>query len=184
VNGHRPYTVGCSSGDAVNNFQLLTMWIVAVTAGVGCVCLLVWASHRRRSRLLAPPPSARSYQITGRFVEICVADGCSLTDLRALFESIRDDPTLPAPALLLFDGRGRSEWLSDADVRSRLAVFLDILRPHMVPAYAVIVSSAIVSSARAAQRYAAARGVRAELFPDVERARGWLSTCAPISDRV
>jgi hypothetical protein len=53
----------------------------------------------------------------------------------------------------------------------------------MVPAYAVIVSSAIASSAQAAQRYAAAAGVRVELFLDFEPARHWLSTCAPISYR-
>jgi hypothetical protein len=104
-----------------------------------------------------------------------------VSDLRALFESIRDDPKLPAEPLLLFVGSARTEALADAVVRTRLAVFLDILRPRMVPAFAVIVSAAIASSAQAAQRYAAAGGVRVELFLDFERARSWLSTCMPAS---
>jgi len=73
--------------------------------------------------------------------------------------------------------------LTDVDVRSRLEVFLNILRPRMVPVFAVVMSSAITSSAQAAQRYAAAAGVRVELFLDFEPARWWLSTCAPAADR-
>ena len=167
----------------MNSFQLLTMWVVGVAGGAGGVWLLVWAVNRRRSRSRPALAGVRSYQVNGQFVEICVGDGYSLTDLRALFEAIRDDPTLPAEALLLFDGSARTEVLTDADVRTRLAVLLDVLRPRMVPAFAVIVSSALASSAQSAQRYAAATGVRVELFLDAERARTWLSTCAPMPDR-
>jgi hypothetical protein len=171
-------------GRAVNSFQLLTLWVVGSAICAGCVWLLVWAVNRlwfRRASAIGP---IRPYQIDGPFVEICVADGYSLADLRALFESIRDDPRLPPGALLVFDSSARAEVLSDADVRSRLAVFLDILRPRMVPAFAAIASSAIASSARASQQYAAAVGVRVELFLDLERARDWLSTCAPTADRL
>jgi hypothetical protein len=167
----------------MNSFQLLTMWVVGVAVCIGGVWLLAWAVTRRWPRSSPARAGVRSYQVNGQFVEICVGDGYSVTDLRALFESIRDDPTLPADALLLFDGSARTEVLTDADVRTRLAVLLDVLRPRMVPAFAVIVSSAIASSAQAAQRYAAAAGVRVELFLDAERARLWLSTHAPMSDR-
>ena len=125
----------------------------------------------------------RAYRINGPLVEICVADGCSLTDLRALFESIRNDPALPREALLLFDGTRRTERLTDADVRARLTAMLDILRPRIAPMYAVVVSSAIALASQAAQRYAAAEGVRVELFRDFERAREWLATCGSVSER-
>jgi hypothetical protein len=114
-------------------------------------------------------------------VEICVQDGYSLSELRALFESIRDDPGLPPEALLLFDGRTRKERLPEADVRARLAVFLDTLRPRIAPAYAVVVSAAIVSAAEAAQREAEVAGLRVGLFQDFDRARRWLSGYAPAS---
>ena len=114
-------------------------------------------------------------------MEICVEDGYSLGQLRALFESIRDDPGLPSEALLLFDGRTRKERLAESDVRARLAVFLDTLRPSMAPAYAVVVSAAIVSAAEAAQREAEVAGVRVGLFQDFDRARRWLSGYAPAS---
>jgi hypothetical protein len=175
--------VDLSSGDAVNNFQILTMWIVGIAVGVGSVWLLMWAGNHLWCRISPTLAGVCSYRINGPFVEICVADGYSLTDLRALFESIRDDPTLPSEPLLLFDGSARTEVLTDADVRARLAALLDILRPRMKPVFAVIVSSAITLSAEAAQRYAAAAGIRVELFLDFERARRWLSTCAPISER-
>ena len=55
-------------------------------------------------------------------MEIWVEDGYSLGQLRALFESIRDDPGLPSEALLLFDGRTRKERLAESDVRARLEV--------------------------------------------------------------
>jgi len=165
----------------VNSFQLLSMWIVGIAVGAGCLWLLMWAWQRRRSQIDAEP-GLRPYQINGPFVEICVADGCSLADLRALFESIRDDPTLPSEPLLLFDGSARKEVLSDTDVRTRLAVFLDIFRPR-VPVFAVVVSSAMVASAQASQRYAAAAGVRVELFPDFEPARGWLAARASTACR-
>jgi hypothetical protein len=175
--------VGFSSGDAVNSFQLLTMWIVGIVVVAGTVWLLVLAVKRLWYRTSSTLAGVRSYRINGRFVEICVPDGYSLAELRALFESIRDDPTLPSEALLLFDGSARTEVLTDADVRTRLAALLDILRPRMAPVFAVIVSSAIALSAQAAQRYATAAGVRVELFLDFERARRWLSTCAPMSER-
>ena len=160
----------------MNSFQLLTMWIVGIAVGVGCTWLLVWAANHLWYQTSPALAGARPYRINGPFVEICVADGYSLTDLRALFESIRDDPTLPSEALLLFDGSARTEVLTDAEIRARLAALLDILRPRMAPVYAVIVSSAIASSAQAAQRYASAAGIRVELFLDFERARRWLST--------
>jgi hypothetical protein len=169
--------------DAVNGFQLLTMWIVGIAAGAGCVWLLVWAGTHLGYRTSPSHAGVCAYRINGPFVEICVADGYSLTDLRALFESIRDDPALPSEALLLFDGSARTEELTDADVRARLGALLDILRPRIAPVFAVIVSSAIALSSQAAQRYAAAAGVRVELFLDFERARTWLSTCAPMSER-
>lgn len=167
----------------MNSFQILTIWIVGIGAVAGVAWLLLWAGNRRWSRSPSARTVGRRYQINGPFVEICVSDGCSLTDLRALFESIRDDPTLPSDALLLFDGSARREALTDGDVRGRLEVLLDILRPRIVPAFAVIVSSALASSARLTQQYAAAAGVRVELFLDLERARGWLSTCAPAPER-
>jgi hypothetical protein len=168
----------------VNSFQLVTMWTIGIAVGVGCLWLLMWARSHLWYRTPPPQAGVRSYRINGRFVEIRVADGYSLIDLRALFESIRDDPTLPSEALLLFDGSARTEVLTDADVRARLAALLEILRPRIAPVFAVIVSSAIALSAQAAQRYAAAAGIRVELFPDFERARRWLSTCAPISERL
>jgi hypothetical protein len=158
----------------MNSFQLTTIWVIGAAAGVRCAWLLVWAVHHQWSRPATRRPSGRAYRIDGQFVQVCVSDGSSLADLRALFESIRDDPTLPLNALLLFDGRARREVLAEPDIQRRLAVFLDILRPRMAPAFAVVVSSAIAPSSRAAQCHAEALGVRAELFQDVERARGWL----------
>jgi hypothetical protein len=41
----------------------------------------------------------------------------SVPELRALFESIRDDPAVPDGALLLFDASARTQVLSQDDVR-------------------------------------------------------------------
>ena len=163
----------------MNSFQLTTVWVLGIAGGLGCVYLLMWLRGlpRRRPRLSSAPP----YRIDSPFVEICVEDGYSLSQLRALFESIRDDPGLPSEALLLFDGRTRKERLAEDDVRARLAVFLDTLRPRMAPAYAVVVSAAIVSAAEAAQREAEVAGLRVGLFQDFDRARRWLSGYAPAS---
>ena len=143
------------------------------------VWLLVWTLNRRGSQTHLAL-AARPYQITGPFVKVRVADGYSLTDLRALFESIRNDPKLPTEALLLFDGSARTESLTEADVRARMTVFLDILRPHIAPVFAVIAPTAMASAAQAAQLHAAAAGVRVELFRDLDRARRWLSAFAPM----
>ena len=169
------------------------MWILGIAVGAGCVWLLMRVLNRRplhNARLDGAsemidggPAGVRAYRINGPFVEICVADGCSLTDLRALFESIRNDPALPTEALLLFDASRRTERLTDADVRARLTALLEILRPRIAPMYAVVVSSAIALASQAAQQYAAAAGVRVELFRDFERAREWLSTCGRQSAR-
>jgi hypothetical protein len=163
----------------VNSFQLTTVWVLGIAAGLGCVYLLMWLRGlpRRWPRVSSPRP----YRIDSPFVEIWVEDGCSLSELRALFESIRDDPGLPSEALLLFDGRTRKERLPEADVRARLAVFLDTLRPRMAPAYAVVVSAAIASAAEAAQREAEVAGLRVGLLQDFDRARRWLSGYAPAS---
>ena len=163
----------------MNSFQITTLWVLGIAATAGCVWLVAWALNRRRRQ--APPRHAGtpSYRIDAPFVEICVADGYPLSDLRSFFESIRDDPRLPSQALLLFDGSARTERLTEADVRARLAVFLDTLRPRIAPAYAVVVSPAIVPAAESAQREAAAAGLRVGLFLDFERARRWLSAFAP-----
>ena len=163
----------------MNSFQLTTVWVLGIAGGLGCVYLLMWL--RGLPRRWSRPSSARPYRIDTPFVEICVEDGYSLGQLRALFESIRDDPGLPSEALLLFDGRTRKERLAESDVRARLAVFLDTLRPSMAPAYAVVVSAAIVSAAEAAQREAEVAGLRVGLFQDFDRARRWLSGYAPAS---
>ena len=114
----------------MNSFQLLTIWIVGSSVAVGCLWLLTWAGYRWWFRLSATGTGVRQYRIDGQLVEISVADGCSVADLRALFESIRDDPALPSGALLLFNGSERERVISDADVHTRMAVFLaHILRP-------------------------------------------------------
>jgi hypothetical protein len=173
-----------TSEKPVNSFQLTTFWILgiaAIVAGVWvCAWLVAWTLNCRR-QVSSKHSGTPSYRIDAPFVEICVSDGYSLSDLRAFFESIRDDPGLPCPALLLFDGSARTERLTDADVRARFAVFVDTLRPRIAPAYAVVVSAAIVSAAETAQREAAAVGLRVGLFLDFERARGWLSTYVPAS---
>jgi len=160
----------------MNSFQLLTVWMLGVAAVAGGLWLLVRTVRRIQSR--TSPANRHTYQIAGSVVEICVGDGCSLDDLRALLESIRDDPALPSPVHVLCDSSARRETLTDADVRIRLAVFLDVLRPRMVPVMAVVPSSAITSSAKAAQRYAAAAGIRIELFQDHAGARRWLCHAA------
>jgi hypothetical protein len=167
----------------VNNFQLLTTWMVGIALGAGCVWLLMWAWKRLWCWTAPALGGVGSYRINGPFVEVCVADGCSVTDLRALFESIRDDPALPSEALLLFDGSARTKVLTDAEVRARVAALLDLLRPRIAPAFAVIVSSAIARSAEASQRYAAAAGIQVELFLDFGAASIWLSSCRPTSGR-
>ena len=114
-------------------------------------------------------------------MEICVEDGYSLSELRRCSnrsETIRDCRR----KLSCCSTAGRERKGSpDADVRARLAVFLDTLRPRMAPAYAVVVSSAIASAAEAAQREAEVAGLRVGLFQDFDRARRWLSGYAPAS---
>jgi hypothetical protein len=166
----------------VNSFQLTTLWMLGIAGSVGCLWLLIWALWQRHGRGVSRRLGAPSYRIEAPFVEICVGDGYSLSDLRAFFESIRDDPRLPSSALLLFDGSARSEKLTDADVHARLEVFLDTLLPRIAPAYAVVVSAAIAPAAETAQLEAAAAGVRVGLFGDFERARRWLSAYAQASE--
>jgi hypothetical protein len=162
----------------VNSFQLTTVWVLGAAAVAGCAWVLVWAATYQAGQSAAERSSAFPYRINSPFVEVRVADGSSLSDLRRLFESIRDDPGLPSRALLLFDSSARKEKLAEADVRARLDVFLNILRAKIAPAYAVVVSSAISTAAETAQREAEAAGVRVGLFEDFDRARRWLSKYA------
>jgi hypothetical protein len=120
-----------------------------------------------------------SYRINGPFVEVSLGDTYSLSALRALFESVRDDPALPRGALLLFDGSARTDVLSDADVRARLDALLETLAPRVAPVCAVIMSSAIARAAQTAQREARAADFRVELFLDFESARRWLAGYLP-----
>jgi len=160
----------------MNSFQFTTVWVLSLAASLGCLWLLVWwLGGRRRPGLSVA--QRRVYQISGSVVEIRIGDGWSISDLRALLESIRADPSLPPAPLVLCDNSARMERLTDADVRTRLAVFLDILRP---PVVAVVASAAITASAAAAQRYAAAAGIRMELFQDREGARRWLGDAMQI----
>ena len=168
----------------MNSFQLTTIWILAIAAAIGLVWLSIWARSQLRRRETLGLSRTRPYRIDTPFVEVCVSDGCSLSDLRSLFESIRDDPKLPTAALVLFDSSTRRETLADADVRARVAVFLDIMRPRMAPAYAVVVSTKIAGAAETAQREAAVAGIRVGLFQDFDRARRWLSAHAPVSEPV
>jgi hypothetical protein len=149
--------------------------MLGITGTIGFVWLSIFTAKQLRTGRTLGLSRSRPYRINSPFVEICVADGCSLSELRALFESIRDDPKLPAEALLLFDSSGRKEKLADADVRARLAVFLDIMRASMAPAYAVVVSARLAGAAETAQREAEVAGIRVGLFQDFDRARRWLS---------
>jgi hypothetical protein len=74
------------------------------------------------------------YHINGQFVEISLGARYSVPELRALFESIRDDPAVPDGALLLFDASARTQVLSEDDVRGRLGMLLDILGLRLAPA--------------------------------------------------
>jgi hypothetical protein len=167
----------------VNSFQVTTIWIIGIAAAASLTWLSVWAERQRRNRGTLGLSRTHPYRIRSPFVEVRVADGCSLNELRTLFESIRDDPKLPSDALLLFDSSGRRERLADSDVRARLGVFLDIMRPRMAPAYAVVVSTTIASAAETAQREAAVEGIRVGLFQDFDRARNWLSGHAHTTNR-
>jgi hypothetical protein len=165
----------------VNSFQLTTIWVLSLAGAIGIVWLSIWAAMRpRRGRTLGLSRE-HPYRINSPFVEVCIGDGYSLSELRRLFESIRDDPKLPTDALLLFDSSARREKLADADVRERLAVFLDIMRLRMAPAYAVVVSPTIAGAAETAQVEAAVAGVRVGLFQDFDRARRWLSRYSPVA---
>jgi hypothetical protein len=159
----------------VNSFQLTTIWMLSVAGTLGLVWLSIFTAQQLRTGRSLGLSRSRPYRINSPFVEICVADGYSLGELRTLFESIRDDPRLPAEALLLFDSSGRKEKLGEAEVRARLTVFLDIMRPSMAPAYAVVVSARIAGAAETAQREAEVAGIRVGLFQDFDRARRWLS---------
>ena len=91
----------------------------------------------------------------GQFVEIDFGASYETTELRTLFETIRDDPGVPDGALLLFDASSRTEVLSEDLVRARLDMYSDILRARVAPVFAAIVSSATVVSGQTVQREAA-----------------------------
>jgi hypothetical protein len=116
-----------------------------------------------------------SYRIDAPFVEVSLGAIYTSTELRRLFESIRDDPAVPDEALLLFDTTARTEVIATADIRERLDVLVDTLRPRIAPVFAIIVSSATALMAQTAQREARAKGFRVGLFLDVESARRWLA---------
>ena len=118
----------------MNSFQLTTIWILAFAGTAGLVWLSIWTGRRTGTKATLGLSRNRPYRIDSPFVEVCVDDGYSLNELRTLFESIRDDPGLPSEALLLFDSSTRREKLGEADVRARLDVFLEVLRPKMAPA--------------------------------------------------
>ena len=126
-------------------------------------------------------PTVLTYRTDGQFVEIDFGASYETTELRTLFETIRDDPGVPDGALLLFDARSRTQVLSEDLVRARLEIYSDILRARVAPVFAAIVSSATVVSGQTVQREAAASGIRVALFLDSQSARRWLSSCAPIS---
>jgi len=125
-----------------------------------------------------------SYRTDGQFVEIDLGAGYETTELRTLFEAIRDDPGVPDGALLLFDASSRVEVLPEDLVRARFEIYSDTLRGRVAPVFAAIVSSATVVSGQAVQREAAAAGIRVALFLDSQSARQWLSSCAPRSGGV
>ena len=123
------------------------------------------------------------YRIDGQFVEISLGARYTVTELRALFEAIRDDPGVPDGALLVFDASARTQVLSEDAVRARLRMLFDTLRSRVAPAIALIVSSASAVTGQTAQREASASGVRVGLFLDTESARRWLASCAPASEK-
>ena len=132
-------------------------------------------SYSRRFPYNRPVPS---YRIDGPFVEITLGARYTATELRDLLELIRDDPSMPNGALLLFDASARIQVLSETDVRSRLGMLVDLLGPRMTPAFATIVSSASAVTGQVAQRVASASGLRCELFVDAGAARQWLTSFA------
>jgi hypothetical protein len=122
------------------------------------------------------------YRTDGQFVEISLGARYETTELRTLFETIRDDPRVPDGALLLFDASSRTQVMSEHLARARLEMYLDILRGRAAPAFAAIVSSASALSGQTVQREAAAAGVRVALFLDSQSARRWLSSCAAMPE--
>lgn len=127
-------------------------------------------------------PTVLSYRTDGQFVEISLGTTYETTELRKLFETIRDDPDVPDGALLLFDASCRTQVLSEDLVRARLEMYFEILRGRVAPAFAAIVSSASAVSGQTVQREAAAAGVRVALFLDFPSARRWLSSCGAIPE--
>jgi hypothetical protein len=61
-----------------------------------------------------------SYGINGPFVAVSLGERYALPELRTLLESVRDNPALPARALLLFDSHARTIVHSVDAVRARL----------------------------------------------------------------
>ena len=127
-------------------------------------------------------PTVLSYRTDGQFVEISLGTTYETSELRTLFETIRDDPDVPDGALLLFDASCRTQVLSEDLVRARLEMYFEILRGRVAPAFAAIVSSASAVSGQTVQREAAAAGVRVALFLDSPSARRWLSSCGAIPE--
>jgi len=123
-----------------------------------------------------------TYRTDGRFVEIDLGTGYETTELRTLFETIRDDPRVPDGALLLFDASSRLQVLSEDLVRARFEIYSEILRGRVAPVFAAIVSSATVVSGQTVQREVAANGIRVALFLDSQSARRWLSSCAAMPE--
>ncbi len=100
-----------------------------------------------------------------------------------MLKAIRDDPALSEGALLLFDARARTEGLSDDEVRFRVGTVVEILRPSIGPALAVVLSSIIAPTAQVVQREASIAGLRIGLFDHIDAARRWLTAYAPGLDQ-
>jgi len=95
-----------------------------------------------------------------------------------LAEAVRaalDDPAARLPLAVLWDNRGSEESVPQEELRRRVERIAD--RPDRIaPRVAMVVSDPLhFGLARVGASYAENRGIRVEIFSDLESARAWLT---------
>ena len=119
---------------------------------------------------------AVEYQIENGYLRVVLVGSFDSADLKAMAESIRQDPAFKADLNLLVDNRPSTMVAGPDDVRERVE-YLATVREYLGPRVAVLVDTTVhYGLARMANLLGDSRQLNIEVFTDEDEAIGWLAT--------